>query len=104
LGLNLTEYHTGFRAFHRRVLDSLPIDHFSNDFVFDQEILVGAHAAGFTIGEIAVPVRYFPEASSINFMRSVRYGLMVLVTLGRYVLYRWGKPQVLWNIRRRKNR
>jgi glycosyltransferase involved in cell wall biosynthesis len=86
LGLNLSEYHTGFRAFKSEVLRALPFQHFSNDFVFDQEILISAVAAGFSIGEIPVPVRYFPEASSINFIRSVRYGLMTLLTLFKYLL------------------
>ena len=86
LGLNLSEYHTGFRAFKRSVLKTLPLDSFSDDFVFDQEILICAHAAGFTIGEIPVPVRYFPEASSINFTRSVVYGLMIIRTLFLYLL------------------
>ncbi len=90
LGLNLSEYHTGFRAFNRKVLEKLPLDSFSNDFIFDQEILISAHAAGFKIGEIAVPVRYFPEASSINFFRSAKYGLMIIYTLFVYVLNRFG--------------
>ena len=81
LGLNLSEYHTGFRAFKKEVLKSLPLSEFSDDFVFDQEILVSAHDAGFSIGEIPVPVRYFPEASSINFLRSVTYGMMILQVL-----------------------
>lgn len=86
LGLNLSEYHTGFRAFKSEVLKTLPLNVFSDDFVFDQEILISAHRAGFRIGEIAVPVRYFPEASSINFIRSVRYGLMILLVLMKYLL------------------
>ena len=86
LGLNLSEYHTGFRAFTKKVLSALPLENFSNDFVFDAEILISAHRAGFTIGEIAVPVRYFPEASSINFLRSSKYGLMILYTLFLYTL------------------
>ncbi|MCJ7740231.1 glycosyltransferase family 2 protein [Candidatus Microgenomates bacterium] len=86
LGLNLSEYHTGFRAYRREVLEKLPLDRFSDDFVFDQEILIAAHAAGFSIGEIPVPVRYFPEASSINFVRSARYGLMIILTIGKYLL------------------
>ena len=85
LGLNLSEYHTGFRAYTRIVLENLPLTKFSNDFVFDQQILITAHKKGFKIGEIPVPVRYFPEASSINFWRSVRYGLMVLWSLTLYL-------------------
>lgn len=87
LGLNLSEYHTGFRAFHRKVLQTVPFRHFSDDFVFDQQMLISAHSLGFTIGEIAVPVRYFPEASSINFVRSVRYGLETLKTACAYTLH-----------------
>jgi len=86
LGLNLSEYHTGFRAYKREVLEKLPLSSFSNDFIFDQEILISAHLAGFRIGEISVPVRYFPEASSINFIRSVKYGLMILYVLFIYLL------------------
>lgn len=85
LGLNLSEYHTGFRAYHRRVLESLPLESFSNDFIFDQEILVAAHSRGFHMGEIAVPVRYFPEASSINFFRSLKYGVQIIFLLGKYL-------------------
>lgn len=90
LGLNLSEYHTGFRAFKREVLQKMPFEFFSDDFIFDQEILISAHAAGFRMGEIAVPVRYFPEASSINFWRSLKYGLMILYTLLLYLLYQFG--------------
>jgi len=90
LGLNLSEYHTGFRAYKREVIENLPIKNFSNDFIFDQEILIAAHVAGFRIGEIAVPVRYFPEASSINFWRSLRYGIMIIYTLFLYFLHQLG--------------
>ncbi len=90
LGLNLSEYHTGFRAYKRNVLEKLPLTSLSNDFVFDQEILIAAHAAGFRMGEIAVPVRYFPEASSINFFRSVRYGLMIFYVLALYIFFTRG--------------
>jgi glycosyltransferase involved in cell wall biosynthesis len=88
LGLNLSEYHTGFRAYTKKVLKKIPFQRFSNDFVFDQEILVSAVSFGFKIGEIAVPVRYFPEASSINFWRSLRYGLGALWTLCLYFLHK----------------
>lgn len=81
LGQNLSEYHTGFRAFHNKVLKKVPFHKFSDDFAFDQQILISAIKSGFRIGEIAVPVRYFPEASSINFMRSVKYGIETLVSL-----------------------
>lgn len=74
----LSEYHTGYRAYARRVLETLPLDRNSNDFIFDNEILCQAIRAGFRIGEISCPTRYFPEASSINFRRSLIYGLGVL--------------------------
>lgn len=86
LGLNLSEYHTGFRAFKADVLKKLPLNRFSNDFVFDQEFLVSAVSHNFKIGEIPVPVRYFKEASSINFTRSVKYGLGILLLLLKYLL------------------
>jgi len=85
LGLNLGEYHTGYRAFSSKVLRSLPLNEFSNNFVFDQEILVSAAFSGFRIGEIPVPVRYFSDSSSINFTRSMRYGVETLWTLIRYI-------------------
>lgn len=90
LGLNLSEYHTGFRAYKREVLEKLPFEQYSDDFVFDQEILIAAHAQGYSIGEIAVPVRYFKEASSINFVRSSWYGLSIIKTLIVYLFYRIG--------------
>jgi glycosyltransferase involved in cell wall biosynthesis len=86
LGQNLSEYHTGFRAFHRSVLEKLPFHTYSDDFVFDSQVLFGAIASKARIGEVAVPVRYFEEASSINFMRSTIYGLSILRDLGRYVV------------------
>ena len=100
LGLNLSEYHTGFRAYRREVLTMLPLSSFSNDFVFDQEILISAHSAGFRIGEIAVPVRYFPEASSINFIHSTKYGLMILYTLMLYILNNLGVKNQLFNFKK----
>lgn len=78
LGHRLSEYHTGYRAFRRDVLESLPLGENSDDFVFDAEILAQAMLAGYRIGELSCPTRYFPEASSINFQRSVRYGFGVL--------------------------
>lgn len=78
LGLNLTEYHTGYRAYSRKVLEKVNFKKFSDDFIFDQEMLIQAHKKGFKIGEVSVPVKYFPEASSINFLRSVKYGLETL--------------------------
>jgi len=90
LGVKLSEYHTGFRAYRRQVLETLPLEECSDDFVFDNELLVQAVAFGFTIGELSCPTKYFPEASSINFRRSVQYGLGVLGTAGKYLLHRAG--------------
>jgi glycosyltransferase involved in cell wall biosynthesis len=78
MGQKLSEYHTGYRAFSRQVLETLPLAEFSNDFVFDNEMLCAAIRADFRIGEISCPTRYFPEASSINFKRSVVYGVGVI--------------------------
>jgi len=86
LGLNLSEYHTGFRAYKRKVLETVPFGRFSNSFVFDQQILIASVVNGFRIGEIPVPVRYFPQASSANFLSSVFYGLGILWTLGWYLI------------------
>jgi glycosyltransferase involved in cell wall biosynthesis len=87
-GLRLSEYHTGFRAYSRRMLESIPYRLNSNDFVFDQELVAQAVACGMRIGEIAVPTRYFDEASSVNFRRSVVYGLSTLRVVLRFVLHR----------------
>ena len=75
IGAKLSEYHTGYRAFSRRLLERLPLDENSDDFVFDNQIVVQVIALGYAIGEVTCPARYLPEASSINFRRSVRYGL-----------------------------
>jgi glycosyltransferase involved in cell wall biosynthesis len=80
LNYKLSEYHTGFRAFSREVLDSLPLHENSDDFVFDNQMLAQIIYFDFRLGEISCPTRYFAEASSINFARSVRYGLGVLAT------------------------
>ncbi|MDR1196468.1 MAG: glycosyltransferase family 2 protein [Endomicrobium sp.] len=88
LGLNLGEYHTGYRAFSRKALETVNFDMDSDDFVFDQHILVQAAACGLRIGEIPVPAKYFDEASSINFRRSFKYGLETLWILMKYVLYK----------------
>jgi glycosyltransferase involved in cell wall biosynthesis len=77
LGHKLSEYHTGYRAFARKVFEKLPILENSDDFVFDNQILTQTIYFGFRIGEISCPTRYFPEASSINFLRSVVYGIKV---------------------------
>ena len=86
----LSEYHTGYRAFSRDVLLRLKLEQNSDDFVFDNQMLVQCHAAGYRIGEITCPTRYFDEASSINFRRSVRYGFGCLGTASRYFLHRTG--------------
>jgi len=90
LGAKLSEYHTGYRAFSRAVLETLPLLENSDDFVFDNQMLAQAHFFGFRIGEVSCPTKYFSEASSINFRRSVRYGLGVVKTSGQYVLQRLG--------------
>jgi glycosyltransferase involved in cell wall biosynthesis len=87
-GLHLSEYHTGFRAYSRHLLETIPYRLNSNDFVFDQELVAQAVATGMRIGEIAVPTRYFAEASSVNFRRSVVYGLSTLRVLARFMLHR----------------
>ena len=88
--MKLSEYHTGYRAFSRQVLEALPLDENSDDFVFDNQILAQVVRFGFRIGEISCPTRYFPEASSINFRRSVVYGIGVLATGAEYRLHKWG--------------
>ena len=87
MGLNLSEYHTGFRAYSSKVLITIPYQKFSNDFVFDQQILISALSYNFNISEIPVPCKYFPEASSINFKRSAKYGLLTLLTVVLYLLH-----------------
>jgi glycosyltransferase involved in cell wall biosynthesis len=89
-GLQLSEYHTGFRAFRRSLLETTPFLLNSNDFIFDQEIVAQAVWFGARLEEISVPHRYFPEASTIGFGRSVRYGLGVLALLATFVLNRAG--------------
>lgn len=90
LGSKLSEFHTGFRAFSRRVLEELPLHENSDDFVFDNEMLAQAIYFDFNVGEISCPTRYFPEASSINFRRSLIYGVGVLWTSVRFRLQKWG--------------
>lgn len=89
-GCKLSEFHTGYRAFTREVLEALPLDANSDDFVFDNQMLMQVLAFDFRIGEISCPTRYFPEASQISFRRSVRYGFGVLATAFTYRLWRWG--------------
>ncbi len=80
LGAKLSEYHTGYRAFSRALLERLPLEENSNDFIFDNQILVQVIRLGYTIGEVSCPTKYFPEASSIGFAASVRYGLGCIAT------------------------
>lgn len=89
-GLSLSEYHTGYRAFRRDVLETVNFGANSDGFVFDQEIIGQVVAAGFRIAEIPVPTRYFPEASSASFVASSVYGLRILSTLFWYLLHRRG--------------
>jgi glycosyltransferase involved in cell wall biosynthesis len=90
MGAKLSEYHTGYRAWSRTVLEQLPLAACSDDFVFDNQMIAQAVFAGFRLGEISCPTKYFPEASSINFKRSCIYGLGVLRTALSYRLCRWG--------------
>ena len=95
-GSKLSEFHTGYRAFSRDVLETLPLAANSDDFVFDNQMLVQAHAFGWRIGEISCPTKYFPEASEINFRRSVVYGFGVLRVALTYRLWKWrlAKPKL----------
>ena len=90
LGAKLSEYHTGYRAFSRKVLETLPLLENSDDFVFDNQMLTQCLYFGFRVGEVSCPTRYFPEASSISFRRSVTYGVGVLGTAMQCVLQRKG--------------
>lgn len=90
LGVRLSEFHTGYRAYSRRVLEALPLLANSDDFLFDNQVLAQAVAAGFSIGEISCPARYFPEASTIDFWASLRYGAGVLSTCAAHLLWKWG--------------
>src|SRR5271163_4891196 len=86
----LSEYHTGYRAWSRGELEKLPLQNNSDDFIFDNQMLVQSIFFGFRIGEVSCPTRYFPEASSINFRRSVRYGFGVLATTAKFALQKMG--------------
>jgi glycosyltransferase involved in cell wall biosynthesis len=90
MGAKLSEYHTGYRAFTRTVLESIPLENNSNDFVFDNQMLSQILYAGFRVGEITCPAKYFPEASSINFQKSLAYGLGCIHTAVQFRLNRWG--------------
>ena len=88
LGQNLGEFHSGFRVYRRKVLETIPFERNSDDFVFDTQFLVQAVHFGFRLGDIPVPVRYFDEASQINFRRSTKYGLQTLLTVGQFWMNR----------------
>jgi len=88
--VKLSEYHTGYRAFSRKVLTELPLLENSDDFVFDNQMLAQCVHFGFRIGEVSCPTKYFEEASSINFRRSVKYGFGVLATTLEFAAQQWG--------------
>ncbi len=88
LGLGLSEYHTGFRAYTRRALETMPFEKNSDDFVFDSEIIVQARIAKLRIYETPIETKYFPEASMIGFWRSVKYGFAILSVMVKYILFR----------------
>ena len=96
MGQKLSEYHTGYRAFSKEIFDKIDIEGNSDDFIFDNQMLAQIFYAGFEIGEITCPTKYFEEASSINFSRSVKYGLGVVGVSISYRLARWGltKPSI----------
>lgn len=91
-GEKLSEYHTGFRGFSRKILETLPLEDCSDDFIFDNQILALILFNNYKIGEISCPTKYFPEASSINFIRSCKYGLEVLGVSLKYRLAKLGLP------------
>ena len=93
IGQKLSEYHTGYRAYSRRLLERLNIESYNDGFLFDNEILVRAHLAGFRFGEISVPTRYSKDSSSINFKNSVVYGIGVLQLCWLGWLARWQRPR-----------
>jgi hypothetical protein len=90
LGQSIGDFHSGFRAYSRELLETVPFHENSEDFAFDQQFLVQAVAYGFRIGDVPVPVRYMDEASSINFSRSVKYGVGGLGAIGTYYLCKFG--------------
>jgi hypothetical protein len=90
LGHKLSEYHTGYRAFSREILERLPLDKNSDDFIFDNQMLAQIIWFGYRIGEVSCPTKYFEDASSISFWRSVIYGFGVLKTALQFRLCKWG--------------
>ncbi|MDE3059144.1 MAG: glycosyltransferase family 2 protein [Bacteroidota bacterium] len=97
MGAKLSEYHTGYRAFTRKVLETVPLDKNSNDFIFDNQMLSQILYANFGVGEITCPAKYFPQASSINFSRSLLYGLGCLTTAVQFRFSKWGIPSRFFN-------
>jgi len=93
LGQNLSEYHTGYRAYSRRLLTSIPFTENSNNFVFDTEIIIQLLVAGLRIKEIPIPTRYFAHASSVDLMKSIQYGLAILKRLAFYLIWKAGGRQ-----------
>lgn len=91
-GAGLSEYHTGYRAFSRRILEELPLAGLRNDYVFDNEMLVQAIHFGYSIGELSCPANYFEDMQTITLLPGIRYGLGVLSTTSRYALHRLGRP------------
>ncbi len=89
-GMKLSEYHTGYRAFTRQVLETLPLEGNDDDFIFDNQMLVQCHWYGFRLAEVTCPTKYFDDASSINFARSLKYGFGCLWVTVRYRLAKWG--------------
>lgn len=90
LGVNFSEHFSGFRAYSRKVLETVPFQRFSNDFVFDQQMMASAIALGFKVGETPVPVRYFSESSSIKFFKGVKFLLETLLVLLQFLLNKFG--------------
>jgi glycosyltransferase involved in cell wall biosynthesis len=103
MGAKLSEYHTGYRAFTRKVLESLPLQKNSDDFIFDNQMLSQIHYLGFKIAEVTCPAKYFAEASSINFMRSSKYGLGCLWTALQFRLSKMGFVFDLFKFERKNN-
>ena len=90
LGVNFSEHLSGFRAYKKEVLEKLPFDNFSDDFVFDQQFMISAIAAGFEVGETPVPVRYFSESSSIRFLKGGKFLWQTFWTLFLFILFKAG--------------
>jgi hypothetical protein len=93
VGYKLSEYHTGLRAYSRELLEVLPLEHNSDNFIFDNQLIVQAMAAGARIGELSCPTRYEADSSSVDFAQSVRYGLGVIRTSWQYRRYRQGRAR-----------